>query len=123
MEGLVFFGSLFSLLPIVVLLVVLVVVALRQDDDVTDDRAPAFYGAVVLCVLLQLASVYVSLLATVLRVVQPDLQEWLVIVVCSAVPAVVARCIAHGPFRSATAHSRPAVVRFRSHSLPSVGAA
>jgi Ca2+-transporting ATPase len=46
-------------------------------------------GAVVLCVLLQIASVYVTPLAGALHLVQPSLREWLVILACSAAPAIL----------------------------------
>jgi Ca2+-transporting ATPase len=46
-------------------------------------------GAVVLCVLLQLASVYVTPLAGALHLVRPSAQEWLVILACAATPAIL----------------------------------
>ena len=53
MEGLFLFGgATLGLLPIVLVLGIVVVLALRHDDDVTEERAPAIYGAVVAFVAL-----------------------------------------------------------------------
>ena len=50
-------------------------------------------GAVMLCVLLQLASVYIVPLAEVLRLVQPGPREWVIVVACSAFPAIVGQVV------------------------------
>lgn len=46
-------------------------------------------GAVVLSVLLQLAAIYVEPVALALRVVPLGPVEWVVVLACSAVPAVI----------------------------------
>jgi Ca2+-transporting ATPase len=46
-------------------------------------------GAVLLCVLLQILSVYVTPLAGALHLVRPGLQEWMVVLACSAAPAIL----------------------------------
>jgi P-type Ca2+ transporter type 2C len=50
-------------------------------------------GAVALCVALQLLAVYVPVLAQVLRVQPIGRQQWLVIIACSSVTAVVGQAI------------------------------
>ena len=58
---------------------------LRPDAALANRYA---LGAVMLCVLLQLASVYIVPLADVLRLVQPSPREWIVVMACSAFPAI-----------------------------------
>lgn len=51
------------------------------------------WGAVVLCLLLQIAAVYVPLLQRLLHTVPPTLVEWGVITVCSLLPVVVVELV------------------------------
>jgi P-type Ca2+ transporter type 2C len=60
--------------------------AVLRPDAVLANRYAL--GAVMLCVLLQLASVYIVPLADVLRLVQPSPREWFVVMACSAFPAI-----------------------------------
>jgi Ca2+-transporting ATPase len=50
-------------------------------------------AAVMFCVLLQLASVYIVPLADVLRLVQPSPREWVIVMACSAFPAIVGQIL------------------------------
>jgi len=65
--------------------------AVLRPDAVLANRYAL--GAVMLCVLLQLASVYIVPLAAVLRLVQPGPREWVIVVACSAFPAIVGQVV------------------------------
>ncbi len=51
------------------------------------------WGAVVMCLALQVAAVYVPLLQNVLRTVPPTLTDWAVIAVCSLTPVAVVEIV------------------------------
>lgn len=51
------------------------------------------WGAVGMCLALQVAAVYVPLLQRVLRTVAPTLQEWGVIGICSLLPVIVVELV------------------------------
>jgi Ca2+-transporting ATPase len=53
------------------------------------------WAAVVVCLTLQTAAVYLPILQKVLRTVPPTLSEWAVIAVCSLAPVVVIEFVKH----------------------------
>ncbi|WP_397569553.1 cation-translocating P-type ATPase [Schlesneria sp. T3-172] len=53
------------------------------------------WGAVIICVLLQLAAVNIPLLQRVLNTVPPTSSEWALIVTCSLIPVAVVEIVKH----------------------------
>ncbi len=51
------------------------------------------WGALALCTALLLAAVYVPVLADVLKVVDPELEGWMLVIVLSLVPLVVGQIL------------------------------
>ena len=56
-------------------------------------RNPFVWGALLLCIVLLLAAVYISPVATVLKVVDPGVAGWALIVAVSLVPVVVGQIV------------------------------
>jgi Ca2+-transporting ATPase len=56
-------------------------------------RNPFVWGALLLCIVLLLAAVYISPIATVLKVVDPGVEGWALILAVSLVPVVVGQIV------------------------------